>query len=166
MLRARLPSTSRAAIHVRVSRLPATLRPVPVPTALLQQTRLSSAHAEETFEQFTDRYAAFFGGVQDIFELQRGLNNCFAYDLVPSPKVIEAALRAARRVNDYSTAVRIFEGIQEKVENESQYKEYLQDLKPVKDELGKAFHAPSSKRPSSVYRHLDKRRTMGKIFLN
>ena len=160
MLRVRLPSTSRATI--RISRLPATLRPVP--TALLQQTRLSSAHAEETFEQFTDRYAAFFGGVQDIFELQRGLNNCFAYDLVPSPKVIEAALRAARRVNDFSTAVRIFEGIQEKVENESQYKEYLHDLKSVKDELGKSFHA-SSKRLSSVYRHFDKRGTMGKIFL-
>lgn len=142
MLRARLPSLSTSRAAIRVSSLPVTLRRVPLPTAFLQQTRLSSAHAEETFEQFTDRYAAFFGGVQDIFELQRGLNNCFAYDLVPSPKVIEAALRAARRVNDYSTAVRIFEGIQEKVENDSQYKEYLQDLKPVKDELGKIFHAP------------------------
>lgn len=41
---------------------------------------------------------------------QRNLNNAFAYDLVPSPSVITAALRAARRVNDYPTAVRIFEG--------------------------------------------------------
>lgn len=137
MLRARLPSTSRAAF--RASRLPATVTLRPIPTAMLQQTRFSSAHAEETFEQFSDRYAAFFGGVQDVFELQRGLNNCFAYDLVPAPKVIEAALRAARRVNDLSTAVRIFEGIHEKVENESQYTEYLQDLKAVKDELGKTF---------------------------
>ncbi|KAL8954309.1 MAG: hypothetical protein Q9183_007206, partial [Haloplaca sp. 2 TL-2023] len=40
---------------------------------------------------------------------QRNLNNAFAYDLVPSPSVITAALRAARRVNDYPTAVRIFE---------------------------------------------------------
>jgi len=38
------------------------------------------------------------------------LNNAFAYDLVPSPVVIVAALKAARRVNDYPTAVRIFEG--------------------------------------------------------
>ena len=48
--------------------------------------------------------------MQDVFELQRNLNNAFAYDLVPSPAVITAALRAARRVNDFPTAVRIFEG--------------------------------------------------------
>lgn len=41
---------------------------------------------------------------------QRNLNNAFAYDLVPSPSVIVAALKAARRVNDYPTAVRVFEG--------------------------------------------------------
>lgn len=49
--------------------------------------------------------------MQDVFELQRNLNNAFAYDLVPSTSVIEAALRAARRVNDYPTAVRVFEGM-------------------------------------------------------
>jgi hypothetical protein len=43
-------------------------------------------------------------------ELQRNLNNCFAYDLVPSPSVVIAALRAARRVNDFPSAVRVFEG--------------------------------------------------------
>jgi len=47
-------------------------------------------------------------GWSDI--LQRNLNNAFAYDLVPSPGVITAALKAARRVNDFPTAVRIFEG--------------------------------------------------------
>ena len=41
---------------------------------------------------------------------QRNLNNCFAYDLVPSPSVITAALQAARRVNDFPSAVRVFEG--------------------------------------------------------
>lgn len=41
---------------------------------------------------------------------QRNLNNCFAYDLVPSVEVLTAALKAARRVNDFPTAVRIFEG--------------------------------------------------------
>ena len=56
------------------------------------------------------RYEKEFAQVQDVFELQRNLNNAFAYDLVPSPSVITAALRAARRVNDFPTAVRIFEG--------------------------------------------------------
>lgn len=96
----------------------------------------SSGHGQESFETFSERYVTFFQSVQDIFELQRGLNNCFAHDLVPSTAVVEAALRAARRVDDYSTAVRIFEGIQEKVENQGQYDAYLRELKPVKDELG------------------------------
>ncbi|ELU39393.1 COX5A domain-containing protein [Rhizoctonia solani AG-1 IA] len=95
----------------------------------------SHAHENESFESFSARYEQFFGQVQDLFELQRGLNNCFAYDLVPSTGVIEAALRAARRVNDYSTAVRIFEGIREKVENKGQYEAYLNELKGVREEL-------------------------------
>ena len=68
--------------------------------------------------------------------MQRGLNNCFAYDLVPAPSVIESALKASRRVNDYATAVRIFEGVKEKVENEGQYKQYLDELAPIREELG------------------------------
>jgi len=96
----------------------------------------SEAHSQETFEQFSERYVAFFQGAQDLFEVQRGLNNCFAHDLVPSPGVVEAALRAARRVNDYATAVRVFEGIREKVENKQQYQAYLDELKPVREELG------------------------------
>ena len=78
----------------------------------------------------------FFKSAEDLFEVQRGLNNCFAHDLVPAPSVVEAALRAARRVNDYATAVRIFEGIKEKVENNQQYQAYLDELKPVREELG------------------------------
>lgn len=106
----------------------------------------------------SDRYEKEFDQVQDVFELQRNLNNAFAYDLVPSPSVITAALRAARRVHDFPTAVRIFEGaycatlesfgdidvvlmlytagIQAKVENTGQYHEYLAELKPLRDELG------------------------------
>ena len=32
--------------------------------------------------------------------------------------------------------MRIFEGIKAKVENKGQYEEYLQELKPLKEELG------------------------------
>ncbi|MCJ1245675.1 Cytochrome c oxidase subunit 6 [Trapelia coarctata] len=96
----------------------------------------SADHHEESFEEFTARYEKEFEAVQDVFELQRNLNNAFAYDLVPSPSVITAALKAARRVNDYPTAVRIFEGIKAKVENKGQYDEYLRDLKPLREELG------------------------------
>ncbi|KAI9569392.1 COX5A, subunit VA of cytochrome c oxidase [Boletus coccyginus] len=116
------------------------------PTAVLRRTAFalpsmvrfssSDAHSQETFEAFSERYVAFFQGAEDLFEVQRGLNNCFAHDLVPSPGVVEAAVRAARRVNDYATAVRIFEGIKEKVENKQQYQAYLDELKPLREELG------------------------------
>ena len=96
----------------------------------------SSEHDSETYEQFNERYVKFFEGVEDQFEAQRGLNNAFAHDLVPSGEVIEAALRAARRVNDYALATRVFEGIKFKVENQGQYKQYLEALAPVREELG------------------------------
>ncbi|KAK7464111.1 Cytochrome c oxidase subunit 6 [Stygiomarasmius scandens] len=99
-------------------------------------TRQAHAQAQETFEQFTERYVAFFQQAEDLFELQRGLNNCFAHDLVPAPQVIEAAVHAARRVNDYSTAVRIFEGVKEKVESKAQYQAYLDELAGLRQELG------------------------------
>ncbi|KAI0514388.1 cytochrome c oxidase subunit [Xylaria bambusicola] len=95
-----------------------------------------SEHAEETFEEFTARYEKEFDSVQDVFELQRNLNNAFAYDLVPSPSVLQAALKAARRVNDFPTAVRVFEGVKAKVENNGQYEQYLAELKPLREELG------------------------------
>ncbi|KAJ8107980.1 hypothetical protein ONZ43_g6563 [Nemania bipapillata] len=81
-------------------------------------------------------YEKEFDSVQDVFELQRNLNNAFAYDLVPSPSVVQAALKAARRVNDFPTAVRVFEGLKAKVENNGQYEQYLAELKPLREEFG------------------------------
>merc|ERR1711939_193437 len=104
--------------------------------AALSFVRASSHAAAESYESFNDRYASFFANAQDLFELQRGLNNCFAYDLVPSGKVIEEALRAARRVNDYSTAVRVFEGLKEKTENDAQYQSYVSETESLRKELG------------------------------
>lgn len=96
-----------------------------------------SEHAdEETFEEFSIRFEKEFDEAYDLFEVQRVLNNCFSYDLVPSPAVVEKALRACRRVNDYATAVRVFEGLKHKVENPAQYKAYLDELKDVREELG------------------------------
>lgn len=100
----------------------------------------SHSHDDESFESFTARYTSFFDAVEDLFELQRGLNNCFSYDLVPAPEVIESALRASRRVNDFSTAVRVFEGLKEKVENEGQYNQYVDALADVRKELGECHH--------------------------
>ena len=110
----------------------------------------SHAHETESFEQFNARYAGFFQSCTDLFELQRGLNNCFAYDLVPTVEVIEAALKCARKVNDYATAVRILEGLSVKVENKGQYQQYLDELKPLLEELGECEEAADFERAAST----------------
>lgn len=46
------------------------------------------------------------------------------------------ALEAARRVNDYATASRVFEGLRFKVESKEQYQQYLDELKDIREELG------------------------------
>lgn len=38
-----------------------------------------------------------------------GMNTLVGYDLVPEPKILEAALRACRRLNDLASAIRILE---------------------------------------------------------
>ena len=124
---------------MRPQMLATVLRAAPRPPAVARTAPLLiryNSHAQESFEGFSERYVKFFQDAEDLFEVQRGLNNCFAHDLVPSTSVIAAALRASRRVNDFSTAVRIFEGIREKVENKQQYQAYLEELKDVREELG------------------------------
>ncbi|PKI83066.1 Cytochrome c oxidase subunit 6 [Malassezia vespertilionis] len=101
---------------------------------LAVQVRAYSDDAE-SFEDINSRFLRFFDNVQDDFELQRGLNNVFGYDLVPSPEVIESALRASRRLNDFALAVRIFEGIKFKVDTSEQYKQYVDALASVREEL-------------------------------
>jgi cytochrome c oxidase subunit 5a len=129
---------------------PAPQLTYPNPRLILPSRAYSSGHAheQESFEEFSERYVKFFQSALDLFEVQRGLNNCFSHDLVPSPAVIEAALRAARRVDDYATAVRVFEGIKEKVENAQQYRAYLDELKGVREELG-VFLSNETESPDS-----------------
>ena len=131
-------NTIRAAIrqNARLSIVPARQQLLNKSLFVSSAVRNYSDHHEETFEEFSTRYEKEFDEAYDLFEVQRVLNNCFSYDLVPPPAVIEKALRACRRVNDYATAVRVFEGLKFKVENKEQYQAYLDDLKSVREELG------------------------------
>jgi cytochrome c oxidase subunit 5a len=90
----------------------------------------------ESFEHINARYVDFFQKAEDQFDVQRGLNNIFAHDFVPTVEVCRSALLACRRINDYATAVRLFEGIKDKVPKKSQYQEYVKELESVKTELG------------------------------
>lgn len=39
------------------------------------------------------------------------MNTLIGYDLVPEPKILDAALRACRRLNDLASAIRILEAV-------------------------------------------------------
>ena len=45
-------------------------------------------------------------------------------------------MRASRRVNDFPTAVRVFEGLKNKLQNDKVYAQYVSELKPTIEELG------------------------------
>ena len=57
-------------------------------------------------------------------------------------------MKAARKVNDYATAVRILEGVKEKVENVGQYKAYIEELSPVIKDLGMSIFCGSIDLPA------------------
>jgi cytochrome c oxidase subunit 5a len=96
-----------------------------------------AADAFPTIPEYESKWTQFFANsAYDQFELQRGLNKAFAYDIVPTIAVLEAALRAARRLNDYGAAMRIFGALRQKCIDDKQYEEYVKYLEPIKQELG------------------------------
>lgn len=95
-----------------------------------------SSQSPGTTAEYEAKWTKFFEEAEDLFEVQRGLNNCFGYDMVPTAPVLESALKAARRHDDFATAQRILFGLREKMPKASVYAEYMQHLKPLCDELG------------------------------
>ncbi|KAJ3336771.1 FK506-binding protein 2B [Gonapodya sp. JEL0774] len=91
---------------------------------------------ESHYDAFVSQWAGFFKEVDDEYDFEVGLNEVFVHDWVPALSVVEEALKAARRLNSFPTAVRILEGIEERAENKSQYEQYLAELKPLLTELG------------------------------
>ncbi|KAG9510790.1 Cytochrome c oxidase subunit 5A, mitochondrial, partial [Fragariocoptes setiger] len=93
---------------------------------------------EETDEEFDARFEAYFNRPDiDGWEIRKGINELHGYDLVPEPKIIIAALKACRRVNDHSLAVRYLEAIKKKCSNDKEIYPYiLSEIKPTIDELG------------------------------
>lgn len=90
-----------------------------------------------TVLEYESRWTEFFAtSAYDQFELQRGLNHAFSYDIVPTVPVLEAALRACRRLNDYAAAMRVFGALRQKCATDKEYEEYVKHLEPIKQELG------------------------------
>lgn len=66
------------------------------------------------------------------------MNDLCGMDLVPEPKIIVAALKACRRINDYALAVRFVEAVKDKCGprvNEI-YPYIVQEIRPTLTELG------------------------------
>lgn len=93
--------------------------------------------------QWTDqtlfRYECFFKRPDiDGWEIRQAMNDIMGHDLVPDPKIIIAALKACRMVNDYALAVRFLEAVKNKCGpklNEI-YPYILQEISPTLCEIG------------------------------
>merc|ERR1712117_860233 len=73
----------------------------------------------------------------DGWEIRKAYQELVDEDLVPDPTIVAAALRACRRVNDYSLTTRILEITEQKSQiNKEIWPYMIQELKPTLDELG------------------------------
>merc|ERR1711976_241755 len=67
---------------------------------------------QETDAEFDARYENFLNRPDiDQWELRKAMNDLQGHDLVPEPKIVIAAMKACRRLNDYALAVRYLEAI-------------------------------------------------------
>ncbi|XP_055592917.1 cytochrome c oxidase subunit 5A, mitochondrial [Uranotaenia lowii] len=97
------------------------------------------SHSEESAEEFDARYEAYFNRKDiDHWEARKAMNDLLGMDLIPDPKIINAALRACRRLNDYALAIRFLEGCKDKCGNQVNtiYPYLLQEIRPTLTELG------------------------------
>jgi len=108
------------------------------PGQVAPSVRLMSSSMESDAE-FDARYIAYFDRADiDGWEIRKGMGDLCAMDLVPEPPIIASALRACRRVNDFSLTTRILETVKIKCgAKESEIWPYIvQELRPTLDELG------------------------------
>ncbi|XP_060116105.1 cytochrome c oxidase subunit 5A, mitochondrial isoform X2 [Heteronotia binoei] len=100
--------------------------------------RCYSHGSQESDEEFDARWVTYFNKPDiDAWELKKGVNTLVTYDLVPEPKIIDAALRACRRLNDFASAIRILEVVKDKAgPHKDIYPYVIQELRPTLNELG------------------------------
>ena len=74
-----------------------------------------SHESTETDAEFDARYEAYFNRADiDGWEYRKAMGDLAGMDLVPEPAIVNAALRACRRLNDYALATRTLEVIKMK----------------------------------------------------
>lgn len=98
-----------------------------------------SSHSTETDAEFDARYEAYFNRPDiDGWEARKAMNDLLGMDLVPEPKIVIAALKACRRLNDYALAIRWLEGIKDSAgpHKDTIWPYMLQEITPTLQELG------------------------------
>merc|ERR1719431_1823416 len=97
-----------------------------------------SAKAQSN-DDLETQYISYFNR-SDIsgWDIRKGMGDLAAMDLVPDPQIVAAALRACRRINDFSLTTRILEVVRIKCgDKEPEIWPYmLQELGPTLSELG------------------------------
>lgn len=93
---------------------------------------------EETDEELDQRYLNYFERPDiDGWEVRKGINDMQGLDLVPEPKIMIAVLKACRRVNDHSLAVRYLEAVLRKANYKKDIVDYIMnEIRPTLNELG------------------------------
>eukprot|EP01137_Pigoraptor_chileana_P005494 Opistho-2@48628 len=128
-------AVARPAVQRSFSAL--AIAPRPALATLPRIERRGYSHAVETDAQFDARWEAFFKDTTiDSWDLRFGLENIFAQDLVPEPKILIAAFHACRRLNDFASTVRTIEAVREKAGSDAVYNQIVSALQPTMKELG------------------------------
>ena len=94
---------------------------------------------EETDEEFDARYEGYFNDPNiDGWMIRKRMNDLQGMDLIPEPKIVIAAMKACRRVNDFALCVRYLEAVKFKCGNkvEEIWPYMQQELRPTLQELG------------------------------
>ncbi|XP_050736398.1 cytochrome c oxidase subunit 5A, mitochondrial-like [Eriocheir sinensis] len=128
-----LSAVSRAS-HLARASLRQNAARVPAVTA----SRSMSKHSTETDAELDARYEAYFSRADiDGWEIRKAMNDLCGMDLVPEPKIVIAALKACRRVDDFALAVRFLEAVKEKCGGKQKeiYPYILQEIGPTLKEL-------------------------------
>ncbi|XP_076335689.1 cytochrome c oxidase subunit 5A, mitochondrial-like [Tachypleus tridentatus] len=110
-----------------------------VQPAAVTSMRSMSKHSAESDEEFDARYESYFNRTDiDGWDVRKAMNDLHGMDLVPEPKIMIAALKACRRINDYALAVRFLEAVKDKCGNRMKeiYQYLIQEVRPTLDELG------------------------------
>uniref|UniRef100_A0A2K6UXH3 Cytochrome c oxidase subunit 5A, mitochondrial n=1 Tax=Saimiri boliviensis boliviensis TaxID=39432 RepID=A0A2K6UXH3_SAIBB len=99
------------------------------PRGLLHSAR-TPGPAAAIQSEFDARWVTYFNKPDiDAWESRKGINTLVTYDLVPEPKIIDAALRACRGLNDF--AVKDKAGPHKEI-----YPYVIQELRPTLNQLG------------------------------